>query len=76
LPIFQKEYSYKEAKASEGDSPRMSENTISCHNGNGDASVKNSLREGDNFFFILQFLGSITVIPNRVFIRYQKSPSP
>jgi hypothetical protein len=39
LPIVQKKYLYcKEAKASEGDSPRMSENTISCHNGNGNAS--------------------------------------
>jgi len=38
LPIVQKEcLQYKEAKASEGDSPRMSENTVSCHNGNGDA---------------------------------------
>ena len=40
LPIVLKEYLliYTEAKASEGDSPRMSENIIFCHNGNEDAS--------------------------------------
>jgi len=40
LQIVLKEYllKYKEAKASEGNSPRMSENAISCHNGNEDAS--------------------------------------
>ncbi len=33
LPIVNKKYSNnKEAKASQGDSPRMSENTISCLN--------------------------------------------
>jgi hypothetical protein len=38
LQIVQKEFLYKEAKTSEGDSPSPpqaeSENTIYCHNGN------------------------------------------
>ena len=40
LPIVQKNiYNVERQKPRKGDSPRMSEDTISCHNGNGDASV-------------------------------------